>query len=56
MTEEEKKQHALRIARDLLADAEFSYVYEDEELEDASEEDIADIYRMLPYVQVTFNG
>ena len=47
MTEDEKKQHALRIAREMLFNAKFSLVYEDEELEDASEDDMLDIYNMI---------
>lgn len=47
MTEDEKKQHALRIARDILFDSEFSWVHEDEELEDASMDDILDIHHMI---------
>lgn len=47
MTEEEKREHALRIAAEILSDVDFSYVYEDEELEDASEDDQRDIYRLI---------
>lgn len=47
MTEDEKKQHALRIAKGMLFDAEFSLVYEDEELEGASEDDMRDIHNMI---------
>ena len=52
MTEDEKKQHALRIAKDIICNADYSFVYEAEELEDASEEDLGDIYQMLFYVKV----
>lgn len=47
MTEEEKREHALRIAREVLLDTDFSLVAEDEELEDASEDDMLDIYNMI---------
>ena len=52
MTEDEKREHALRIAEDIIRNADYSFVYEDEELEDASEEDLGDIYQMLLYVKV----
>ena len=52
MTEDEKRDHALRIAEDIICNADYSFVYEDEELEDASEEDLGDIYQMLLYVKV----
>ena len=47
MTEDEKRQHALRIAREVLLGTHFSRVAEDEELEDASEGDMLDIYNMI---------
>ena len=52
MTEDEKREHALRIAEDIICNTDYSFVYEDEELEDASEEDLEDIYQMLRYVKV----
>lgn len=47
MTEEEKRNHAQRIAQDWLIDIEFSYVHEDGELEGASNEDVNDIYTLI---------
>lgn len=47
MTEEEKRRHALRIAREVLLDTDFSWVFEDEELEDVSEDDMRDIHSMI---------
>lgn len=47
MTEEEKREHALRIAREVLWDVDFSQVYEDEELGYESEEDQKDIHRLI---------
>ena len=52
MTEDEKREHALRIAEDIIRNADYSFVYEDEELEYASEEDLEGIYQMLLYVKV----
>lgn len=39
LTDEEITEHALRIAQIHLDDMEYSNVYEDEDLEDASEDD-----------------
>lgn len=39
LTDEEITEHALRIAQIHLEDMEYSNVYEDEDLEDASEDD-----------------
>lgn len=47
MTEEEKRAHALRIAKDVLGGADFSWVYEDEELWEASEEDQKDVHTLI---------
>ena len=49
MTEEEKRKHALRIAKNVLGDTDFSWVYEDEdeELEDASVDDLMDIHTLI---------
>ena len=56
MTEEEKRRHALRIAAEILADADFSYVCEDEDLEDATERELREIHTMIySEVEVTFN-
>ena len=56
MTEEEKREHALRIVTEILEDADFSYVYEDEELEDASDDDLRDIHWLIrEEVRVSLN-
>ena len=47
MTEEEKREHALRIASIELVDIEFCAVYEDEELEAATEADWSDIHDII---------
>ena len=47
MTEHEKREHALRIAAITLVDLEYSDVYEDEELEDATEPDWSDIHDII---------
>lgn len=47
MTEDEKREHALRIASIILVDLEFSDVYEDEDLEGASEADWDDIHNII---------
>lgn len=47
MTEDEKREHALRIASIELVDIEFCAVYEDEELEDATEADWRDIHNII---------
>ena len=47
MTEHEKREHALRIAAITLVDLEYSDVYEDEELEDATEADWSDIHDII---------
>jgi flagellar motility protein MotE (MotC chaperone) len=39
LTQEEIEEHAERIADEILQNVEYSQVYEDEELEDASEEE-----------------
>ena len=56
MTEEEKRQHALRIAAEILSLADFSYVCEDKSLEDATERELREIHDMIySEVEVTFN-
>ena len=56
MTEEEKREHALRIVTEILEDADFSYVYEDEELEDASDDDLRYIHWLIrEEVRVSLN-
>ena len=47
MSIEERRQHAIRIAGDILANAEYGWVYEDEDLEQASEEDWLAIHRLI---------
>lgn len=47
MTDEEALLHAQRIADEMLESAEFCWVYEDEELEDASEEDQVKVFEAL---------
>lgn len=47
MTEEEKRKHALSIAAEILADADFSYVCEDVDLEDATERELREIHIMI---------
>ena len=56
MTEEEKREHALRIAKEWLSELEFSYVYEDEALEDAGDYDLMDILsRIYSEVRVSLD-
>ncbi len=51
MTEEELRGHAARILAEILnvnvAHAEFCYVYEDEELEDADDDDLRTIHDLI---------
>jgi hypothetical protein len=47
MTHEEKLAHATRIATMHLEDAEYGIVYEDEALEDATEEEWQEIHDMI---------
>lgn len=47
MTEEEKREHALRIAEEILADVDFSYVIEDEDLDDATERELREIHTII---------
>lgn len=47
MTDEEKREHARRIAKWQLEDCEFCNVYEDEELEFALEQDLKDIHKLI---------
>jgi hypothetical protein len=53
MTQEEIEAHAERIADAHLQDAEYSIVYEDEELEDATEEDWRAVHRHIQTRLVT---
>lgn len=55
MTEEEKREHALRIAAEILEAADFYYVYEDYELEDVSDDDQEDIYGLIRELKVVFD-
>lgn len=62
MTEERREAHAVRIAEiivdEQIGQAEYCYVYEDEALEDASEEDlkaIHDIIRKRVKVTITLD-
>ena len=55
MTEEEKREHALRIAAEMLDAADFSWVYEDEELEDVSDDDQGDIFDLILKAKVVFD-
>lgn len=53
MSDQEKLEHALRIAKEALEDIDFSYVYEDEDLpENASEDDWRDIHDIIRYLKV----
>ena len=47
MTEEEKREHALRIAAEILSLADFSYVCEDKSLEDATERELREIHTTI---------
>lgn len=47
MTEEEMRKHALLIAKNVLMDVDYSYVYEDETLEDATEEELKRIHDIV---------
>lgn len=51
MTEEERQAHATRLLREVLADPEFCYVYEDEELADFEDEWIA-IHKLMRTARV----
>lgn len=53
MTQDEIEQHAERIADTHLQDCEYSIVYEDEELEEASEDDWKAIHRHIQTRLVT---
>ena len=52
LTEEEITKHALRIAQSHLEDAEYSIVYEDEELEDATEDDWRAVHNKISNLAV----
>lgn len=47
MTEEDKLEWAIQLANELLWYSFSSEVYEDERLEDASEDDLLDIYEII---------
>lgn len=47
MDTRERENHAERIARQILENADYSYVCEDEELEDASEDDWRAIHDLI---------
>lgn len=47
MKEAVLEQHAERIAQEFLRGTDFSYVYEDEELEDATEDELKEIHRLI---------
>lgn len=49
MDQTEIDRHAERIAEEALENLEFSYVYEDEELEDASEQDWQHIHDAITH-------
>ena len=55
LTDEELKEHARRIAKDHLQDFEFLSVVEDEDLEDASEEDLRAIHDLITGGTVTID-
>lgn len=57
MTEEERKAHALRLAKDWMQDYEFLNVVEDWDLvdEDASEEDLLAIHALVQKVKVSID-
>lgn len=47
MTEEEMRQHALRLAESHMASFNYSDIYEDEYLEDATEDDWQSIFDII---------
>lgn len=47
MTDDEALAHAERIADEMLENAEFVWVYEDEELEDLSQEEQIKVFNFL---------
>lgn len=53
MTQAQIEEHAERIADEILKDIEYAYVYEDEDLEDATEEDWQAIHRHIQTRLVT---
>lgn len=53
MTQEEIEDHAERIADEILQNVEYSDVYEDEELEDASEDEWKAIHEHIQTRLVT---
>ena len=55
MTEDERKTHAIRLLYEVLSDIEYDYVYEDETLEDASEEDWRAIHNLMSSATASFS-
>ena len=55
MTAEERKAHAIRLLHEVLSDIEYDYVYEDETLEDASEEDWRAIHNLMSSATASFS-
>ena len=53
MTPEERRKHAERLIQLNHLDPEFSLVYEDEDLEDASEEDLRAIHDLMNRAKIT---
>lgn len=47
MTEEEKRQHALRLAKNHMEGFNYSDIYEDDDLQDATEDDWQDIWDII---------
>ena len=47
MRQEEKQRFAKSIIEDIVSSADYSAVYENEELEDASEDDWQDIHNLI---------
>lgn len=57
LTEDEIQEHAERIADEILSNVEYSQVYEDEELEDATEEDWQAVHsRIQSLVSISEEG
>lgn len=54
MNTEECKAHAVRLLHEVVSDPEFGYVYEDEKLVDASEEDLGKIHVLMCEAKATF--
>lgn len=54
MMPEELKAHAQRLLQEVVADPEYCYVYEDEDLQDASEDDWLAIHDLMTSARATF--